>query len=404
MRGKAKRGAYEEAAYLLDYEKQRLHTCARSFKDLAEIVSSIKAMAEEEEANQISHSRQHILLDKQKSENREYLVGQLGEMADLIGQVVDKKVQAHKYPASRAKKIKKLFAEEGMMISDIYRMEEEDGKNYVGVRIRNKKKETRTTEELAGYLSVILDRHLRVTESSPFFITDEEQTVYLEDLAPLQVLTGYAKATKESEKISGDNHTFFETAKGEFVAVLSDGMGSGEKACKDSEIVIEMAEKFLQTGINLQKTVQMMNHSIIAGGGEDNMSTLDLCGVDLFEKEATFIKIGSTYSYLKRQEHVDKISSVTLPLGTFFHLDIHQEKRKIQDGDYIILLSDGITDCLMQENKEEEIRECISTMPWVRPAEIAGQIMNEVLQISKGKIRDDMTVLVMGFWENAYED
>ena len=124
----------------------------------------------------------------------------------------------------------------------------------------------------------------------------------------------------------------------------------------------------------------------------------------VFEKEATFIKIGSTYSYLKRQEQVDKISSVTLPLGTFFHLDIHQEKRKIQDGDYIILLSDGITDCLMQENKEEEIRECISTMPWVRPAEIAGQIMNEVLQISKGKIRDDMTVLVMGFWENAYED
>jgi len=402
MVGKEKRNAQASATYLLNYEKQRLLTCAKSFEELAKIFTALR---EEESPIKEKKEDRHTLLWRMRlQENREFLAGHLTEIAEIIGQVVQTDAHAFWYPQGKIKQISKVMLEEGILVEDIYRIEEESGKSYVAVSVKTRKEEARTTEELAGYMSVLLDRHLQLSLGSPYFITTELQTIYLEETAPLIVLTGFAKATKETEKISGDNHVFFETKKGEYIAALSDGMGSGEKACKDSELVIEMAERFLQTGITSKKTVKMINDYILAGGEEENMSTLDLCSVDLYEKEASFMKIGSSYSYLKRQETVEKIEANTFPLGAFPAQQIQEIKRELQDGDYIIMLSDGITDCLMEKNMEEEMEEYISGMPWERPSEIANRIMKEVLQLTGGKIKDDMTVLVMGFWENDYED
>ena len=55
------------------------------------------------------------------------------------------------------------------------------------------------------------------------------------------------------------------------------------------------------------------------------------------------------------------------------------------------------------EQTMEGMKELISELTYERPTEIANYIMKYVLNISKGRIQDDMTVLVMGFWENKYE-
>ena len=135
-----------------------------------------------------------------------------------------------------------------------------------------------------------------------------------------------------------------------------------------------------------------------------NMSTLDLCGVDLYGEEAIFAKIGSAATYMKSGNTVEKLSSSSLPLGVFHKQVIELIRRKIHDGDYIIMLSDGVMDCITQEKGEVFIKELIQDLRFERPNEIAGCIMKYVLNLSKGRIRDDMTVLVMGFWENKYED
>jgi stage II sporulation protein E len=188
------------------------------------------------------------------------------------------------------------------------------------------------------------------------------------------------------------------------MAILSDGMGSGEKACADSEVVVDMAEKLMDAGFSIEMTVQMINDVLLAGAENMNMSTLDLCGIDLYDGIATFAKIGSACTYIKSGDKVEKLSSTTLPLGIFHKQEVELIQRKIRDGDYIVMLSDGIMDCIVEEKGELFIKELISDIKFERPNEIAGCIMKYVLNLSKGRIRDDMTVLVMGFWENKYED
>ena len=71
------------------------------------------------------------------------------------------------------------------------------------------------------------------------------------------------------------------------------------------------------------------------------------------------------------------------------------------DGDYIIMVSDGILDGLSQGIGEEVLPEIISRINLENPKEMAAYILNYVIRTCKGVIRDDMTVIVVGVWENT---
>ncbi|MDD6202395.1 MAG: SpoIIE family protein phosphatase [Lachnospiraceae bacterium] len=397
-----RKGYEEESAYLLEYEKQKLMTCARSFEDLAKVFVYIPDC--EKDKNECNTDRQELLWKKRLKENRELLADNLKEMASIMGQVAGKEVQAVRFPEKKKKQMIRLLEEEGLYVQDIYMLESAGEKSKVAVRVKGRRGITQTSTELSGYLSVLLNRRLQACCGTPFLITTQPQTLYFEEEPGLNVLTGFAKAIKETEKISGDNYSFFETDNGIFTAILSDGMGSGEKACADSETVVNMAEKFMDAGFSMEMTVQMINDALLAGAEEANMSTLDLCSVDLHSRTASFVKIGSACTFIKSKESVERIPSLSLPLGIFHKLEIETIKRTVHDGDYIIMLSDGIADCLTQGDGEEFTAELISDLTCIRPTEIANYIMKYVLKLCKGRIRDDMTVLVMGFWENTSED
>ncbi len=399
------KGAGEESAYLLEYEKQRIETCAKSFEELAKVF--VYMPDKDEKALELegfsSADRKAMLWKKRLMENRELFADNLKEMAAIMGQVAKKDVRAVGIANKKKKQMIHILEEEGLFTEDIYRLEKEDGKNILAIRVKCKKNIQVTSEELAGFLSVLLDMHLQPVVGMPFYIPQEYSTVYFEEEAKMMVLSAYAKAVKETEKVSGDNYSFFETNSGYYMAILSDGMGSGEKACADSEVVVDMAEKLMDAGFSIETTVQMINDALLAGAENMNMSTLDLCGVDLYEGVATFVKIGSACTYIKNGDEVEKLSSSSLPLGIFHKQDIELIKRDIHDGDYIVMLSDGIMDCIQSQQGEAFMTDLISELQFERPNEIANCIMKYVLNVSKGRIRDDMTVLVMGFWENKYE-
>ena len=240
-----------------------------------------------------------------------------------------------------------------------------------------------------------------MAKNAPMYLTSEWNTYYFLEEPAYYLLTGVAKAVKETEKISGDNYSFYETDNGKMVVILSDGMGSGEKACSDSERVIEMMERLLEAGFRKESAMQMINGALTATGKEDNMSTLDICEMNLYTGECEFIKVGAACTYIKRGRLVDRLSTQNFPLGVFGQLESEVLYRTLQSGDYVIMLSDGVLDALSQGIGEEILPEVIGKMEYSNPNEIANQILAYCLKQSNGQIRDDMTILVTGIWEQT---
>ena len=299
----------------------------------------------------------------------------------------------------RFRQIAHALREVDIQIKNLYLIENELGRMEISISMKNTKKATLSADEVGDLLSVLLNIRLISAGDNPFFVGDEWKTFYYIEEAKFHVLTGVAKAVKETEKISGDNYAFFTTGTGNQTAILSDGMGSGDKACADSTMVVELMEKFLEAGFQTETAVQMINSSLVSGGENTNMSTLDLCSIDLYSGECRFVKVGSSSSYIKRQHLVDRISAGNLPMGIFQKPDMEIVGRTLVDGDYVIMVSDGILDALSQGIGEDMLPEVIGDSNLENPGEIAGSILNFCIHQCRGHIRDDMTVLVIGIWK-----
>ena len=390
----------QEFSFWLQYEKKKMQECAGTLHNLA------SAFMTDEKVEEVSEDkeRQNLFLKRRLKENRSLVADHLKEMASIMEKSAKEKIKIIRLSDKKEKQMAKLLYQEGLVLEDVFILEKDNGRKEVVVRIYHNKSHGKnkfySTEEVASFLSVILNMRLIPTIKTSFFITDKAENFRFEEDAGYMVLTGFAKTVKEGERISGDSYAFLETDEKKFYAVLSDGMGSGEKAEEDSEVVLELAERFLDGGFSASLTAKMINDVILAAGEGKNMSTLDICGIDLYTAKTDFLKVGAAYSLLKRDEYVEKIPSLSLPLGIFYEMEMNQYQKQLLDGDYIFMFSDGVLDNFSGEEGEDLLKEMVAKIPYKRPSEMAGYLMKHAISASGGRVKDDMTVLVMGIWEN----
>ena len=388
----------DNSSYILQYEKKKMRECAGSLQSLA------KAFLTEEREEEKETDRQNLFLKRRLRENRVLMADHLKEMAKIIKEMSEEQIRILRLGEKKEKQISKMLLQEGLVLEDIYFLEKSHHRKEIMVRICQGntcgKSESYSAKEVGEFLSVFFNMRLVPAFHTPFFVLDRPCEFWFEEDVKYTVLTGYAKAVKEGEKVSGDNISFFETSDKNSYGILSDGMGSGEKACKDSEVVIEMAENFLESGFSEEFSARMINDALIVSGEGKNMSTLDLCSIDLYTAKASFLKVGAVSSFLKRDSYVEEISSASLPLGVFHGLEIDYDTKQLLDGDYVFLFSDGVMESFWGEEGKELLKELIMEIPYKRPTEMAGHLMKRAILSGNGKIKDDITILVMGIWKN----
>ena len=382
---------------LPEYGRRKLLTYADSIRDLADTFRETKKEAGAEDI--LKEDRNEYIWQQKLAENKNLMAEHLQEMAEIMTSVASEARCCQPMSVRRFRQIAHALREVDIQIKNLYLIENELGRMEISISMKNTKKTTLSADEVGDLLSVLLNIRLISAGDNPFFVGDEWKTFYYIEEAKFHVLTGVAKAVKETEKISGDNYAFFTTGTGNQTAILSDGMGSGDKACADSTMVVELMEKFLEAGFQTETAVQMINSSLVSGGENTNMSTLDLCSIDLYSGECRFVKVGRSSSYIKRQHLVDRISAGNLPMGIFQKPDMEIVGRTLVDGDYVIMVSDGILDALSQGIGEDMLPEVIGDSNLENPGEIAGSILNFCIHQCRGHIRDDMTVLVIGIWK-----
>ena len=215
----------------------------------------------------------------------------------------------------------------------------------------------------------------------------------MEDVS-YQMLYGVARITREEEKVSGDNFICRQEDEGKFVMCLSDGMGSGMDACRESEIVVELLEQFLESGFSQETAARMVNSALVLKGRDGMFSTVDICAVDLYTGICNFLKAGAAATFIRRDHWVEAISSESLAAGLMQQIEFDTTSRKLYHGDYLIMMTDGVLDALPVNREEDTMKEIIMDIQEESPREVSRGILERVLAYSDYRARDDMTVLV----------
>ena len=208
-----------------------------------------------------------------------------------------------------------------------------------------------------------------------------------------------ARLVRDGAAVSGDNFSYVENHDGQAVLMLSDGMGSGSSACKESEMVLELMERFLEAGFSEETALRMLNAACVLHDQEDSYSTMDICEVDLYQGDVAFYKIGAAAAFIKRGEDVECIPCANLPVGADMEPQIETKSSHVSGGDYVILMTDGVLEHLHVPSPEQTMCEILESIHVSNPNEMAKKILDRVTLFTGGQVRDDMTVLVAGIWE-----
>ena len=143
-----------------------------------------------------------------------------------------------------------------------------------------------------------------------------------------------------TEDVSGDTIEVFE-AYGRQYMMLSDGMGSGREASVASGMSVKLLREYIEGGADLESALKLVNR-ILRSAGRECSATIDICEIDLYTSEARFIKSGAAPSFVLRNGSIYRLQSKTVPIGIIRALDAEAIKFDIEQGDTVVMLSDGV--------------------------------------------------------------
>lgn len=200
---------------------------------------------------------------------------------------------------------------------------------------------------------------------------------------------------KEGSALCGDTEDTVLLADAKEALILSDGMGSGPKARKESEFTVSIVKKVLECGLGRDYAAGLVRYMMLMERKEDVYATVDLCIVDRIRREAEFVKLGAGASYLCTPGKGWKIIGGEPPKGdTALWKPTRVVREELRRGDIIIMASDGIAEAAEQGDAEDWLIPLVEENCKEAPKIIGERIVNKAVIVGGGRVKDDITVTV----------
>lgn len=208
--------------------------------------------------------------------------------------------------------------------------------------------------------------------------------------------SAFATSASEGESICGDTVSIFENKNDYLYALISDGMGTGKNAALTSEMCNAFLRNMLTAGNKMETSLRMLNSVLRAKGSKSEnecSATVDLLELDLYSGALTLVKSGAAPTFVLRRENVFKLASPSFPIGILRALDAKQLSVNCEDGDIIIMISDGAT---RQGDECAYLADLLREKSFLSdpPQKIAEKILRRA-KAESDIVNDDISVVVV---------
>ena len=208
---------------------------------------------------------------------------------------------------------------------------------------------------------------------------------------------GKVSLNKKKEKICGDYYTII-TEPESAVLVLSDGLGSGVKANILATLTAKMLSIMIAGKVAIRTAVKAVADTLPVCSVR-NLAYATFTVMVAQENEICLLQYDNPDAILLRN---GKSIDYRRDIQMFGEKEIHQSYFQFQEGDLLILMSDGVTNAGMGKTtyggwgREEVVKFC--EQRWrkeISAQEMASAIGNAGLDLNLEETDDDLTVLVM---------
>ncbi|WP_206099771.1 stage II sporulation protein E [Longirhabdus pacifica] len=337
----------------------------------------------------------NIKWKKQLVDNKQLVADQLEGVSQVMHDLATEIEREGQAMFMQEEQIKLAFQELGLPIEYIDIISLDEGAVEIEIVHQYKTGYDECRKIIAPMLSEILSENIVVKREDNVLNQQGYQTVLFGSAKKYEVETGIASAAKNGDLLSGDSFTTIQLHNGKFAVALSDGMGNGERASEESKSALAILQQLLQSGMDEKLAIKSVNSILLLRSTDEMFATIDVAIIDQYSAQTTFLKIGSSPSFIKRGDEVILIEANNLPIGILQDIDIDVVGHTLQPGDILIMMTDGMYDAPGHAiNKELWMKRVISEIDVEEPQIFADCLIEKVIRAQQGTIKDDMTLVV----------
>jgi len=230
------------------------------------------------------------------------------------------------------------FHDKGIRVSSIIVVKNSYGNLEISLNVRSEF----PIEEIVALCQAVTGRKMRVSELSE----SKDKRIYAKIVQrpSFEMEIGIALEAKDGNEECGDSFSISKISENKMVVTLSDGCGNGSVASKYSQTTSSLMKIFLEGGIPKNKAIDLVSSVLLLGRDAEKYATADIAIFDIFDGGLEIVKLGANSSYIvqRNEQKLERLSSSSLPVGVFRKTEIDNYKTKLSNGDYVIIMSDGV--------------------------------------------------------------
>jgi sigma-B regulation protein RsbU (phosphoserine phosphatase) len=209
-----------------------------------------------------------------------------------------------------------------------------------------------------------------------------------------------AAASMPCRSIGGDFFDYFHLSNASFGFVLGDAAGKGPPAALLIALIQGAFSSLVASSASPCEVMATVNASLIRRSIQNRFATV-VYGALSAEGELTYSNAGHNPPVLLQRGTTRRLDTGGLILGLFPQATYEEETIQLDDGDVLVVFSDGVTEAFNAAGEdfgESRLLECLAGNRDSAPAELLPKILSAVQRFAGTAAQsDDRTALVLKY-------
>ena len=221
-----------------------------------------------------------------------------------------------------------------------------------------------------------------------------------------------------SDERCGDSWGWARLDNGRYAVAVSDGMGKGEVAARESERAINAILPLLKAGMDPEMALHVLNLLWSMSNRKELFPTMDLALLDSVSRELTIYKIGAAPTVIVRAprcrpgnadicrnkpdgkasayrispERIEILTAPAMPMGVSEYSEIPTISTMVMPGDRIIMMTDGVAESDRSDSELDWLCRLLNRIKSRNLQTVCDLIIREAALNYGDREKDDMTV------------
>lgn len=346
--------------------------------------------------SQLEALNMNNIYDKKINECCKLVKYQLNGLADIVAEISCDLQNEINTDSSMEEYLRQELERKGIKVNDVGVLELPDGEKEIVIRQVGCNDNNWCKSMVAPNISQIMEKtYVLKNKNCPDKMSGEHCVYNLTPINLYKVTSGKAQCSKGDVSVSGDVCAAFSLPDHRFVLLISDGMGTGEKAFQESATASKLLEKLLLAGFSIDKAIKIINSILVVRSNQERFATLDVVIINQVSGQAEFVKIGGAPSLVYANEKIRMIKASAPPAGILENVDVEIIRHAVSSEDIIIMMSDGAWEALYNaEGPQGWLEDVLSKINLANPQQVANYLLLLAKKAAGKQVKDDMCIQV----------